>query len=265
MADASLLPESNVTAVRAGWLEFRTVLRHLAIVTYAVPAERLARHIPPQAELVTYSHQGRTVGLVSAVAMQQTGLHYAWLPLPRLSFPQLNYRVYVNYQGEPAVFFLGSVVDQPFAGLTRRLWRVPWHRGAIALDADMASGEGRYSVRSLSSLGEGSFSLRGRAPAEVLPPFRSRGEMLRRLTHPLLGLSWEDGGCRVFRITHPPLQADASRLVSHRLEPLHVWGILKPGEGDHPHSVLYVPRADFRMYLPPALHREPTAKDRRGK
>ncbi len=103
-------------------------LERFAVVTFDADPAALRRLLPPGVEI--------DLPLVSAVAYRYVGLGLRGLPVPRLSGDQVHLRAYVRVRDERGVWFLRTVQDSPLAGLPRRLWGMPWERGAVAIDEE---------------------------------------------------------------------------------------------------------------------------------
>ena len=113
------------------------VLRHLAVVTYTVPAERVRPHLP--ARTAPYGEAG--TAFISAVSFVWDGG-----PSERVyeAGVQLNYRTYVAEGGQPVAWFLGGVVSHPALAALHRSLRTPWRAGSLRLEV---SGEGSEERR----------------------------------------------------------------------------------------------------------------------
>jgi Uncharacterized conserved protein (COG2071) len=145
-------------------------------------------------------------------------------PLPVLPFNQLNARTYVTWQGEPAVFFLGSRVTA--GGLPGRLLGAPYKQARL-----------RVVSGSVSAPGLG-VSLSFRLGDEADPGPLGRHE---------LGL-FEQDGLRSFRIR----RGEADWRKAELTEPARADFLL--GVGLQPRgepALLYAPRAVFETEVPP--------------
>ena len=115
---------------RSGLLDIVSPLRHFALITYAVPVERLLPHIPgDRFEIPTFDIDGKALALLSVVPFIDAGFHFRAFPLLRFHFAQTNYRVYVieKGSGEHAVWFFGTTLGGWPVHAARFLWKIPWY------------------------------------------------------------------------------------------------------------------------------------------
>ena len=118
-------------------LKVTTTFHDFAIVTFAVEPERLAPLLPRgfDAEVFTLDDGSRR-SFVSAVSLRNVAFGVKTLPRPWFTFAQINYRAYVRYRGERAVWFFGTMLGSPLAvAIPRYIWRLPWHAAEITLVA----------------------------------------------------------------------------------------------------------------------------------
>src|SRR5512134_2369259 len=96
----------------ASGIDAITTLRHFAIVTYALPPERLRPLVDRRFELDCIDVDGGRKALLSVVPFEDQDFRAAAFPSPRWRFGQTNYRVYVRDRttGERAVWFLGTTL-----------------------------------------------------------------------------------------------------------------------------------------------------------
>jgi hypothetical protein len=104
-------------------MKLRTLVRDCLYLNWALPVEALPA---PPAPLRYEIHpwQGHRYAFASALLFRQAGLHLAALPVPRLSYPQFNLRLYVlDGEGVPSVLFRRMLVPAwavPGAWLARQ-------------------------------------------------------------------------------------------------------------------------------------------------
>ncbi len=70
-------------------------LKHFAITTYAVPADRFEGLFPDRFELDTIDVDGKKVGLLSVVPFIDVDFTSAVFPFPKFTMGQTNYRIYI--------------------------------------------------------------------------------------------------------------------------------------------------------------------------
>src|SRR5687767_5744697 len=119
------------------WLDVRLRLAHFALITYALPRARLARHIPAERFAIPeFVIDGVPCALISAVPFLDVDFHFIRFPWLKWRFAQTNYRAYVidRVSGEHAVWFFGTTLGSPLVEIAKLLWKIPWHRARYALD-----------------------------------------------------------------------------------------------------------------------------------
>jgi hypothetical protein len=235
------------------WHDVRAVFADLAITTFAVEPERLRTHLPDDCVPQVFAlHDGRRA-LVSTVSFRARRFALHALPGLGPSFSQVNYRTYVTAGGGPCVFFFGSVAPLAITLLPRYLWRLPWHRGRITLDADWREDAcTRYAMTQRSPWGGAELRAVPGPTLSALDGFASLEDGLVALTHPLVGYCQrQDGGRAIYRVWHDRLVMSPMDAEKARFEVLENLGLIAPG--DRPHSVLvcreaeFVSRLDFRV------------------
>ena len=124
-----------------------TTLRHFAIVTYAVPPERVAGLVDERFALDTIQVDGQERALISVVPFEDEDFRWAASDGPRWRFGQTNYRIYVRDRqtGKRAVWFLGTTLGSWRVVVPRYLWRLPWHYGRFTLTCEQVV-DGQYST-----------------------------------------------------------------------------------------------------------------------
>ncbi|MEM9411138.1 MAG: DUF2071 domain-containing protein [Planctomycetota bacterium] len=92
----------------------------LLFMHWPVPKSELQQLIPDNLELDLYDGQG----WISVVPFHMSGVAPRWIPdLPWMSsFPELNVRTYVNFQGKPGVWFFSLDATNPIAVRVARRW-----------------------------------------------------------------------------------------------------------------------------------------------
>lgn len=236
-----------------------STLLHFAIVTYAVPAERLRPLVHERFELLTVPVDGVPRALISVVPFQELDFRLAAYPSPQFRFGQTNYRVYVTDRttGQPCVWFLGSLLDSITVVVPRYLWKLPWHHGRMHFDCALG-GDGLYShyaIETRSAWGGAMLELR---QAEGLTQqhagFPDEETALVYLTHPLSGYyTRRDGKLGSYSIWHDTLAMHPAQVVEARFDALQRLGVASFEEQRRPYSVLVQAQTEFTIYLPPGL------------
>lgn len=233
-------------------------LRHFAIITWAVPAERFAGLWPDRFELDTVVVNGARCGLISAVPFEDVDFTAACFPFPRFTMGQTNYRVYIidRQTGERAVWFLGTTLDSWTLLVPRYVWQLPWHPGRIRFEYDEDPHSGlyrRYYMHTRSSWAAAEVELfqDGHEPFDF-SGFPDTETALVYLTHPLAGFYYRrDGIAGTYRVWHDRLQVRPAQLRKARFELLERLGLVSREEQQTPWSVLLEPLNHFTIYLPP--------------
>lgn len=225
----------------------RMILRDVIYVTYALPAKILQPLVPKALKLATV---GDDVAFISLVALQSTRVRLPSFPILKFNYNQFNIRTYVidPISGQSAVYFIRSGVTSRFISLATSTAGIPWER--IELTNDFNGPEEVRSAR-INGDWEGSFFLRVHSGADssAVPSFfQDRKSAIDFLIRPLIGFSGDSRRLVRFTIQHPEVQPE-----SWVLEELDcpVFRSLVEIDLNNPHSVFFLPTADFSIYLPP--------------
>lgn len=240
-------------APRRGWLDVAVTLRHYAITTFAVPPERVERHLAPgfDPEVFTLAG-GQRRAFVSAVSFLDVGFRLRAVPWPRFRFGQTNYRAYVLHRGERCAWFFGTSLATAFVLVPRIVWGMPWHHARMRFDCEW-QGErcDRYRLETTGRWGAASIDAQGTdEPMGVLDGFTSEDETRAVVTHPTDGyFRRPDGRVSRYSIWHAPLAMRRAIPRTVRLEAFESLGVIDAGEA--PHSVLLQRETDYVIHLPP--------------
>jgi hypothetical protein len=234
-----------------------TTLRHFAIVTYAVPPDRLAGIVDARFELDTVPVDGRARALISVVPFEDEDFRWAASKGPRWRFGQTNYRIYVRDRqtGRRAVWFLGTTLGSWRVVYPRYVWRLPWHYGRFAMTC-VLDADGRYTtyrIETRSRWAPLELDLDHRPDARIeLPGFPDVAIGLDVLTHPLDGFyRRRDGHLGTYSVWHERLAPTPGRVRHARIGLLDRLGIVPFAEQADAHSVLIQERTEFQIHLPP--------------
>lgn len=235
-------------------------LRHFAIITYAVPAERFSGIFPDRFQLDTIEVDGRTLGLISVVPFIDVDFTSAVFPFPKFTMGQTNYRIYIidRVTGERCVWFLGTTLDSWTLVVPRYLWNLPWHAGKVKFDCRLNQSTGlykKYEMTTESSWAEAAVELQqSEEDTFNLPGFPDTESALVYLTHPLAGFYYRrDGKLGTYRVWHKELLVKPATLKSAKFGLLSRLGIVSESEQLNPYSVLIEPLNEFTIYLPPTV------------
>lgn len=251
--------EELLTRPRVGWGDVVATLRHFAIVTYAIPPERLRPHVDARFDLETISSaEGKPLALVSMVPFEDQDFHFGFAPWLQFRFGQTNYRSYVidRETGRRAVWFFGTTLDSWSVTIPRYWWKLPWHRGRIRFDCLYDTNAALYERYAMTTRG-------GWAPVELeladsgepvsaLTGFPSLEAGLVLLTHPLMGVYYRrDGRLGSYSIWHDRLKLTTGRCLKAKIDLFDSLGLVPFEEQARPHSVLMQRETEFTIYLPP--------------
>jgi uncharacterized protein YqjF (DUF2071 family) len=225
----------------------KITLRDVIYVTYALPAKILRPLVPDALQLETVSNN---IAFISLVALKSTRTRLVSLPFFRFNYNQFNIRTYVvdPISGNPAVYFIRSGVTSRLISLATNSMGIPWEHIEFTI---ALSGSKENMSANIAGEWEGSFSLKVRSAADSLKApsfFQDRKSAIDFLIRPLIGFS---GGRRRlvrFNIRHPEVQVES--WVLKELDCPQITR-LAAFERNQPHSVFFLPEADFSIYLPP--------------
>ncbi|MGB0833739.1 MAG: DUF2071 domain-containing protein [Psychrobium sp.] len=235
-------------------------LKHFAIITYGVPAERFNGMFPDRFELDTIDIDGQSFGLISVVPFIDVDFTSAVFPFPKFTMGQTNYRVYIidKQTGERCVWFIGTTLDSWTLAVPRYLWNLPWHAGKVAFDCSLNISTGlydRYCMQTQSEWAAAEVELKQSSDDKFeYSGFPNKESMLVYLTHPLTGFYYRrDGKLGTYSVWHKELAVNPARLESANFKLLSDLNLVTESEQQQPYSVLIEPINEFTIYLPPKV------------
>ncbi len=261
-SDANLrFTEDMLTCPPVRGRDVKATLEHFAIVSYAVPPDRVRPYVDPQFDLDCFpGTEGEPLVWVSMVPFEDQDFRFAAMPWLRFRFGQTNYRTYVidRSTNRRAVWFFGTTLDSWTVAVPRHLWKLPWHRGRIQFDCSYdpnAARYTRYGMTTKSDWGPVDLVLSDSGePITALDGFPNLDAGLVALTHPLIGVFHRrDGKLGTYSIWHDKLRCTAGHVVKARIGLFDRLGIVPFAEQSKPHSVLIQHRTEFTIFLPPKL------------
>lgn len=186
-------------------MQLRTLARDCLYLNWALPREA-APELPHPLRYEVHAWDERDWVFASALLFQQSGLHLAALRFPRLSYPQMNLRLYVlDEEAVPSVLFLRTLVPFWVAPVSRYLGRQPATGASFSFPA--LSGEPGRESWSWSI----SRRLRLDVEARLSSPQTGRGPRLGPweqtvdyFRHRRRGYAVWDRQLRSLRMSHPP-------------------------------------------------------------
>ena len=231
------------------WTHASTGLEDFAIVTWAVDPERLARVLPTGFEIDVRDG----CALLSAVAFLDDDFHFRAAPWPKISCGQVNYRAYVRRDGESGVWFFGTSLDSIVVTVPQLVWKMPWHRDRVRIDADWGdAGCGSWRLAATGGWGAASIALTGAGrPYEPPPGFADADEVSELLLDPFIG--WyprRDGsGVARYSVWHEPLELEQATVVDARCQVFTDLDLIDAGQA--PVSAGVQRRVHFDVHTPP--------------
>jgi len=222
------------------------VMRDMLFITWAVEPEVVRKLVDARLELDTNSDShGRVVAFVSAVCFHVAEVRSRALPLPSLSFQQVNYRVYVRAREVPAVCFLEMKVNSRMVTAMTSLMSVPVHYEEIDITTSQKSdGSLEYTVKSPGLCAKamtGQDDVETDLDGKVGPQF---------ITHRLVGYVGAGNGMFRIDVEQPGLDAVSALVQSVQAPILEQLGLLTPGQSAQPYSALYVREGLFAADTP---------------
>ena len=225
-----------------------TWLDDFAIVTWAVDAERVDRHLPGGFEPEVRDG----AALISMVAFMDRDFAFRFAPLPRLSCGQVNYRTYVRRGGATGVWFFGSSLDSRLVSVPRVLWSMPWHRTQIAINATYGGAAGsEWMIAAAGEWGGASVQLIGDGTPLGTPPGFDDADASAVLFDPVMGWYRRSRGVEFghYSVWHQPLALQSARVVEARCD---VFDGLELFEGnERVHSAGFQRSVQFDVHTPP--------------
>jgi len=220
------------------------LMRDMLFINWAVDPAAARRFVDPRLELDTViDSRGKSMALASAVCFRVETVRSSVMPLPRLSFEQVNYRIYVKAEDVPSVVFLDMKVNSRMVTTLTSFLGVPVSYEDIEIKAEPAGPESlRYIFESTGLHAD--VTVGGEAPASdpaIEPPF---------ITQRLVG--YAGAGDSVYRIDveHPRLDGRPAGVAGVEAATLVGLGLFTLEESRRPHSAMYVQEASFGTSAP---------------
>lgn len=254
-SDGDVRPGSDPDTIRDDprFLRGTVDVRDFALVTYRVPADRLAPHLPDALEAQTFEDEGRSWVFVTASCFLNERLRWAGAPSPRTTTYQSTYRTYVSHGRDVGAFFFTSYVETISGTFAQKLGLADTRQATfdVRIERDDELGYRSYRAEIDADDGHAVLDLRATDRPPVVPPFSSPQEHVRFITHRLHGYSYSLAGVPVnAQVEHDLMPAFGGELVEGRFPPLDRLELVEPAEQGRPHSVLVSPGVRFEL-LPP--------------
>lgn len=232
-----------------------TKLLDFAIITWTTPPAALAKHLPAgmEPDTVTLAN-GQEVALISAVPFRDADFHFRFAPFYKVAMGQTNYRAYVRYKGQRAVWFFGTTLTGFWRWIPAKLWNLPWHDATMRFDVSWDNDKLiHYRLQAESAWAPMTLELE---PAQAQPThldgFIDQEDAEVILTHPLIGYYYRlDGKLGTYHVWHDKLILSHAKARTARAELFERLELITPDQA--PHSVLVQPQNHFTIFLPPTL------------
>ena len=225
--------------------QIQLVMRDMLFITWVVEPDVVRKLVDPRLELDTKTGpDGREVAFVSAVCFHVTQLRSSVLPVPSMTFQQVNYRAYVRAAAVPAVFFLEMKVNSRMITALTSFLSVPVFYEDIEITTSPgSSGALAYRIRSAGLQAEATIGKNDEKDQDdkVPPEF---------ITQRLVG--YAGAGNAIYRIDveQPGLQSISARIQNVKAPSLERLGLLSTDRSPQPYSTLYVREGLFGANAP---------------
>jgi len=223
-------------------------LHDVLYVSYMVPPERMRALVPDILSLATV---GDDRAFVSIVVLQSMQVRMNLMPFLHFNYQQLNIRTYVKdpVSGKHAVYFIRSGVTSRFISFVTRMSSIPWQLIDLEIEVNMKNEIESYVA---SGNWDRSFSLKAESlshESTKTPFFENMESAVDFLIRPLIGLVGDNRRLGRFTIKHPEVEPQSYTLTELEFPLFTNLGVVD--ELSKPHSVFFLPMADFSIYLPP--------------
>lgn len=215
------------------------LMRDMLFINWAIEPDVARRLVHPRFELDTsIDSAGKGVAFASAVCFRVEEVRSSVLTLPRLSFEQVNYRIYVKAEDVPSVFFLDMKVNSRMLTALTSFVRVPVSYEDIDITAKHnGSGALRYVFKSSGLRADVAIGGEANTSDPMIEP--------AFITQRLVGYAGAGEGVYKIEVDHPLLDAIAARVDSIEAPRLVELGLLTEEQSGRPHSAMYVREASF--------------------
>jgi hypothetical protein len=238
-------------------------VQDFALITYRVPAERVREHLPSIYTLQTHDADGVESCFVTTTCFSNRDFRPTATSYPRHTFYESTYRTYVDFDGLPAVYFVGRYLETWPSYVSQRA--VARHTYRADFDVDVSrdeTGYTAYACDASSAAGDTRFAVTAIDPPPAKDPWTTGEEHAQFLTFRPIGCFTSSIGTQMRgRVDHARLRPRAGRLTSApRLELWERLGVLSREEAADPYSVLVDEGTRFFLY-PPVPARGATARE----
>ena len=242
---------------KSRWYHSSSWLDDLAIVSWAVPPDRLSAQLPPGFDPIVWSGpSGDPRSMISCVAFLDRDFRFQFWPWTQVRCGQVNYRAYVRHRGKAGVWFFGTSLDSSLVAIPRRLWRMPWHRDQVDVRAHWRRQRlDRYQARGSGPWAALQLDLTGAGEAPGIHPIPSLGmtanaEISTIYTDPVQG--WfrrTDGKIGAYSVWHPRMRMVPARVGTARCSLFERLGLIAAGAP--PVDARVIREVRFEVHTPP--------------
>ncbi len=222
------------------------VMQDMLFITWAVEPGVVRKLVDARLELDTKTDaNGRAVAFVSAVCFHVAEVRSRALPLPSLSFQQVNYRVYVRAREVPAVCFLEMKVNSRMVTAMTGFMSLPVHYDDIGITTSpRGNGSLQYTVKSAG------LRVEAMTGPDVVDTELDGKVGAQFITDRLVGYVGTGNGMFRIDVEQPGLDAVSARVQSVEAPILEQVGLLTPDQSAQPYSALYVREGLFAADTP---------------
>jgi uncharacterized protein YqjF (DUF2071 family) len=234
---------------------FSVQVRNFALVTHAVPPERVLRHLPSAYELELCEGAEGRVALVSATCFCNEDFRPAGIGFPRHTFNESTYRTYVTHKGRRGVYFFGRYLGTRLAWSSQRAMARDTYRADFDVATDVRGDRYNSLVCHASShRGDTRFVVDASEEPQPTELFETGEQHAQFLTYRLHGFFTTSAGPQGHMpVGHPRMAPLSGRLSQGRFDLWRRLGIVNEDETADPHSVLIVRKSPFRLFAPRRL------------
>lgn len=233
-------------------LSIEMMLYNILYLSYLIPASRVKPLVPDVLPLSTYNDR-----VFISIVVFHANIWFKGFPFLHLKHDQINLRTYVKdpLNGKHSVYFLLSGLSSVNAHFIRRFFNFPCVKASFSIKAEQNKDK-LYLRYSVSGDWEGNFFIEAKeASSQIMNfrPFSSFDEALYFLTEPLIGFYGSSQKLYRFEVSHPHMMSELCQLLKINFPLLTFSGLIKEVEIHQPHSILFIPKGHFSVFLPPRL------------
>ena len=225
--------------------QIQMVMRDMLFVTWAIEPDVVRKMVDARFELDTKrGPEDREMAFISAVCFHVTNLRSGVLPVPNLTFEQVNYRAYVRSGGVPAVFFFDIKVNSRMITALTSFLNVPVHYEDIEITTSQGTaGVLGYRIQSAGLSVEAEIDQRDEAsPENKVPP--------EFITQRFVGYAGAGNAMYRINVEQPGLLSVTARVQNATAPGLERLGLLTADQASQPYSTLFVREGLFGADAP---------------